>query len=59
MSGLDGLAENLEFNVKQMYSKMSDEDAVKFADELAKNNVPDKIKEITNNITSLKSGFNI
>lgn len=57
INGLSGLAENLEQTVRNTYSNMSQEDAIKFAEELSKHKVPEKMQDMEKDINNLRKDF--
>lgn len=58
LKGLDGMLNSLEKTVMDSFGKMSDEDAVKFAQAMNQQKIKDKYKEAEEQINNLKKDLN-
>lgn len=59
LKGLDGMLSSLEKSMSESLSKMTNEEAVKFAKSMSDNKIQESYKEAEEQINNIKKGFNI
>lgn len=59
LKGLDGMLSSLEKTMSDSLSKMTPEEAVKFAQSMSENKVQERYKEAEEQIMNIKKSFDI